>query len=64
MLEVSVCMRKHGLSGFPDPTTSPPSSPAGSSGIIGNGGYYLAIPKSIDTSSPAFEQASAACNLR
>jgi hypothetical protein len=64
MLEVSACMRKHGISGFPDPTTSPPSNPAGYSGIIGNGGYYLAIPKSIDTNTPAFEQASAACNLR
>ena len=64
MLDVSTCMRKHGISGFPDPSTSPPSSSAGNSGIIGSGGYYLAIPKSIYTSSPAFEQASAACNLR
>ncbi len=63
MLEVSACMRKHGISGFPDPSTSPPSNPAGNSGIIGSGGYYLAIPKSIDTSSPAFEQAAAACNF-
>jgi hypothetical protein len=60
MLEVSDCMRKHGISGFPDPTTSPPSS---SAGIIGNGGYYLAIPKSIDTNSLVFEQAAAACNF-
>jgi hypothetical protein len=64
MLEVSACMRKHGISGFPDPSTSPPSNPASYNGIMGNGGYYLAIPKSIDTSSSAFEQASAACNLR
>jgi hypothetical protein len=64
MLEVSACMRKHGISGFPDPSTSPPSNPAGNSGVIGNGGYYLAIPKSIDTNSPAFEQAAATCNLR
>jgi hypothetical protein len=64
MLAVSACMRKHGISGFPDPSTSPPSSPAGNSAIVGNGGYYLAIPKSIDTSSPAFERAAAACNLR
>jgi hypothetical protein len=64
MLTVSACMRKHGISGFPDPTSSPPSNSASTSGIIGNGGYFLAIPKSIDTSSPAFEQAAAACNLR
>jgi len=62
MLEVSACMRKHGISGFPDPSTSPSSS-AGSSGIIGNGGYYLAIPSSIDTSSPVFERAAAACSF-
>lgn len=63
MLDVSDCMRKHGISGFPDPTTSPPSSSAGNSGIIGSGGDYLAIPNSIDTSSPAFKQAAAVCNF-
>lgn len=62
MLTVSACMRKHGISGFPDPSTSPPSNP-GNSGILGDGGYYLTIPKSIDTSSPTFERAAAACNF-
>ena len=63
MLGVSACMRKHGISGFPDPSTSPPSNPAGNGAIIGSGGYFLAIPKSINTSSPAFKQAAAACNF-
>jgi hypothetical protein len=63
MLAVSACMRGHGISGFPDPSTSPPSN-QGNSAILGNGGYFLAIPKSIDMSSPVFEQAAAACNLR
>ncbi len=63
MLEVSACMRKNGISGFPDPTTSSPSNAARNSAIIGSGGYYLAIPKSIDTSSPAFERAAAACDF-
>jgi hypothetical protein len=63
MLNLSACMRKHGISRFPDPTTSPPSSSAGDSGIIGSGGYYLAIPTSIDTNSPEFEQAAAACDF-
>ncbi len=63
MLNVSACMRQHGISGFPDPTTSPPSNSAGNSGVIGSGEYYLVIPKSIDTNSPAFERASAACNF-
>jgi len=64
MLGVSACMRKHGISGFPDPSTSPPSSSAGNSAMLGGGGYFLAIPKSIDTRSPAFERAAAACKLR
>jgi hypothetical protein len=63
MLAMSACMRKHGISDFPDPSSSPPSNP-GNSGILGSGGYYLAVPKSIDTRSPAFEQAAATCNLR
>jgi hypothetical protein len=64
MLEVSACMRKHGIAGFPDPSTSPPSNPAANSGVLCRGGDYLAIPKSIDTNSPAFERAAAVCNLR
>jgi hypothetical protein len=64
MLDVSACMRKHGISGFPDPSSSPPSSSAGNSGIIASSDYYLAIPSSIDTSSPPFERAAAVCNLR
>jgi hypothetical protein len=63
MLEVSGCMREHGISGFPDPTTSPPSNSAGNSAMVASGGYYLAIPKSIDTSSAEFERAAAACNF-
>lgn len=63
LLKVSDCMRKHGISDFPDPTTSPPANSAGNSGIIGNGGYYLAIPSSIGTNAPAFERAAAACNF-
>jgi hypothetical protein len=63
MLEVSACMRKHGIAGFPDPSTSPPSNPAGYSGMMGGYGYFLAIPKSIDTSSPAFKRAAAACGF-
>ncbi len=63
MLHISQCMRAHGISGFPDPTLSPPSSRAGYSQISSNGVAWLAIPDSIDVRSPAFEQAAAACNL-
>lgn len=63
MLDVSACMRKHGISAFPDPTSSPPAN-RGNSTFVGSGGYYLAIPSSIDAHSPAFEQAAAACRFR
>jgi hypothetical protein len=63
MVETSQCMRRHGISGFPDPTTTPPSSPAGYSSIEDDGGIVLAIPDTINESSPAFKQAAAACQL-
>jgi hypothetical protein len=64
LLQMSECMRRHGISSFPDPQSgSPPSNPAGYSAIIGRGGYFLAIPSSIDTNSPAFKQAATACKF-
>jgi len=64
LLQISDCMRRHGVSSFPDPHTgSPPSNPVGYSAIIANGGYFLAIPSSIDTKSPAFKQAATACQF-
>ncbi|MGA2012855.1 MAG: hypothetical protein ABSH51_20285 [Solirubrobacteraceae bacterium] len=63
MLAISECMRAHGVSGFPDPTTAPPSSPAGYSGVIGRDGVFLAIPATIDIRSPAVMHAAAACHL-
>jgi hypothetical protein len=63
MLQTSVCMRQHGISGFPDPTVSPPPGIAGFSQVIGRGGVFLAIPSTIDTRSPAFKQAAATCRF-
>lgn len=63
MLAISQCMRRHGITDFPDPTTSPPSSPAGDSAVLGRDGVFLAIPQSIDTRSPAFKQAAATCGF-
>jgi hypothetical protein len=63
MLEVSVCMRRHGISGFPDPTLSPPSGAGGYSTIIDRGGVVLAIPDTINAQSPAFKQAAAVCKF-
>jgi hypothetical protein len=64
LLYISECMRRHGISGFPDPRTgSPPSSLTGYSLILGTRGYFLAIPSSIDPSSPAFKLAACACRF-
>jgi hypothetical protein len=63
MLHISQCMRAHGISRFPDPTLSPPSSRGGYSEVRGNGVAWLAIPDSIDVRSPAFKQAAAACKF-
>ena len=59
MLATSKCMRTHGLSGFPDPTTT---RPFGASRVVYGNGLYLWIPLSIDTNSPAFKQAANACH--
>jgi hypothetical protein len=64
LLQNSACMRRHGISSFPDPRAgSPPSSPAGYSLILGSGGYFLAIPNTINPASPAFKQAATACKF-
>jgi hypothetical protein len=63
MLQISKCMRAHGIAGFPDPTTHPPSNPAGFGLVVGHNGVFLAVPQSIDPRSPAFTQAAAACNF-
>lgn len=64
LLQISECMRQHGISSFPDPQAgSPPSDPAGYGAIVGRGGYFLAIPSSIDMNSPAFKQAATACKF-
>lgn len=61
------CMREHGVTGFPDPIISnkPPTSlnPANYSSIEAAGGMIIAIPKSIDEQSPAFEHAAKACRF-
>ena len=62
LLAISRCMRRHGVSGFPDPTTgSPPSNPSGE--VAAGGGVFMAVPSTIDTNSPAFKQAATACRF-
>ena len=67
MVKIAQCMRRHGISDFPDPRTSVPSNPfpAGSGGgvISDIDGVILVFPATIDTQSPAFTRAAAACNF-
>lgn len=60
------CMREHGVSGFPDPiiqTGQPDLNPANYSSIEAGGGIIIAIPKSINEQSPAFQRAAKACQF-
>jgi hypothetical protein len=63
MLQISKCMRAHGITGFPDPTTTPPSGPGGFAEVLGRGGVFLAVPNSLNPQSPGFMQAAKACNF-
>ena len=61
--QISECMRHHGVTGFPDPTFTPPSSPAGYSIIEDRGGVVLAVPSTINPQSPVFMQAAKVCHF-
>ncbi len=61
--QVSECMRRHGVTGFPDPTLTPPSSPSGYSILEDRGGVILAVPSTIDPGSPGFARAAKACQF-
>lgn len=63
MRQTSQCMREHGISGFPDPTRTPPANPSGYSSISDADGAYLAMPDTINTQAPAFKQAARACHF-
>jgi hypothetical protein len=65
MLKVAQCMRRHGVSNFPDPRTSVPSNPraaVGGHGVISAiDGVILVFPATINEQSPSFTHAAAAC---
>jgi hypothetical protein len=48
MLAVSKCIRADGVSGFPNPTLSPPSDLGALSIAMGRGGVFLAVPRTIN----------------
>lgn len=63
LLKLAECMRAHGFSSFPDPTSSPPSAPPSGGGIaFGAPGAFIAVPQSL-IQSPGFKQAAAACSF-
>ncbi|HWE32265.1 MAG TPA: hypothetical protein VG410_02200 [Solirubrobacteraceae bacterium] len=63
MLKLSRCMRAHGVSGFPDPVSSPPASPVGMAIAFGRPGAFIVVPQSLDPQSPTFETAAKVCQL-
>lgn len=63
LLHLAQCMRRHGTSTFPDPTSGAPSGPPPGGGIaFGAPGSFLAIPQSM-IQSPGFKQAAAVCGF-
>lgn len=74
LLHISRCLRAHGLSAFPDPTSSPASNQSAYLGIIGFSAphappgappvAYLLVPNSIDPNSPVAKEAATACHFR
>ena len=65
MLRLATCMRAHGLTTFPDPSTSQPSLSGNGRGglVLGRGGYFLSLPPGVSPASPAFQHAAAACGF-
>jgi hypothetical protein len=64
MLALSTCMRAHGVSGFPDPSTGQRPAPGSGYGLVfGRNGDFIAVPNTIGPSSPSFQQAAKACGF-
>jgi signal transduction histidine kinase len=61
--DVAVCMRRHGISQFPDPRSSVPAPAAGIGQISDRDGAIFAIPVTIDMQSAGFTRASSACGF-
>lgn len=63
---VARCMRRHGISNFPDPRTSlPPPSSLGRVGVLSDrDGVILVFPRTLDMQSPLFARAAAACGFQ
>ena len=62
LLHLAQCMRRHGISTFPDPVATPPGPAAGFGIAFGAPGAFIAVPQSM-IQSPGFQQAAAACGF-
>lgn len=61
LLRIARCMRQHGISQFPDPTTQVPAHPTGIAEITDFDGAILLFPSTINLQAPAYRQALTAC---
>lgn len=66
LLAWAKCMRRHGVSGLPDPKPDPVPGPSSAAAgrfgtVMGDGGYWVGIPYSDDAHSPAFMRLSTRC---
>jgi hypothetical protein len=61
LLRIARCMRQHGVSQFPDPTTTRPSFTPGIAEISNFDGVYLAFPTTLNLQAPAYRQALTTC---
>jgi hypothetical protein len=64
-LNIARCMRRHGVSDFPDPRTSAPPHPfaSGIRELSDIEGVILLFPSSINQQSPVFTRAAATCGF-
>jgi hypothetical protein len=63
MTAIARCMRAHGVTDFPDPTTRTTTNPVGYGAVITHDGVYFAIPSTVNLQAPAAKRAASACQL-
>jgi hypothetical protein len=61
MLALAECMRRHGLTNFPDPTIFHATGGPPAGNVIVANGYEFKLGPGLDPQSPAFQAAAKAC---